>query len=145
MHTSVKWLPAVTVVPLLLAAAAPGVAATGENYHGVYDGTTSRVGCTSTPASQDVTGTWNVRISGDKVTATTNVFYDGRHHLAWGGAGFTLLSDPAGPGFTIESDLADGATLTMSLDEAGALTYVVAPYKLFGYDCASLTLTGHAG
>lgn len=98
------------------------------------------------------TGTWSVRITDDKVVASTNLFYDGIHHLAWGGSalpafGVEQAPTASHPGFVIQSDLGviggSDTTLTLRLTDDGDLSYRVAPYHMFGYECASLTLSGH--
>lgn len=134
---------------LSLGLTAPGTAATSTTYHGYYDGVTTYApyvagdnACPST-THLDVTGVWNVRIAEDRATMSTNLFYGGAHHLAYGG-GFDVMSQGE-HAFQISADLGDGITVTLTLQPDGALSYVVAPYPLFGYDCASLSLTGHEG
>ena len=89
-------------------------------------------------------------------------------YLLTGIAAVSIGRDPNGIGGRVRTDHVDGftldrgsnlpdefsfstslgvvggspTTLTMSFDH-GELTYVVAPHKLPGYDCTSLTLTGH--
>ncbi len=147
----------VAATALGLGLAAPGTAATSETYHGYYDGVTTYTpytpGDADCPSSQlVVTGTWNVRIAGDRASMSTNLFYGGEHHLAYGGRAldqFDVVSPaPTGAQFQIRGDVGDtGVTVTLTLSEDGDLTYVVAPYPplRFGSNCASLTLTGHEG
>jgi hypothetical protein len=144
---------------LSLGIMSPGAAATSTTYHGYYDGVTTytpfAAGDTACPSTTHLTvsGVWNVRIAGDRATMSTNLFYGGEHHLAYGGAAldrFDVVSPaPAGTRFQITGDTygedSTPVTVTLTLRESGQLTYEVAPYPLFGYDCASLTLTGHEG
>ena len=142
---------------LSLGVMTPGVAATSMTYHGYYSGVTAYAPYTSgdhgscDTTAKLVSGIWNVRISADRDTATmsTNLFYDGEHHLAYGGP-FELVSEnTGGTKFQIKATTyaedSTPITITLTLDDYGVLSYVVAPYPLFGNDCASLTLTGHEG
>ena len=134
---------------LSLGVISPGVAGTSTTYHGYYDGVTTYTpltpGDTACPSEQHlaVSGVWNVRIAGDRATMSTNLFYGGEHHLAYGG-GFDVVTQGE-DAFQISTDVGDGITVTLTLQPDGALSYVVAPYPLYEYDCASLTLTGHEG
>lgn len=145
----------IAAATLSLGVMTPGVAGTATTYHGYYDDVTiytpwsgSEDSCDTTPKL--VSGNWNVRIDADRETATmsTNLFYDGEHHLAYGGP-FELDSwNTGGTKFQIKATTyADQTpiTITLTLDEHGILSYVVAPYPLFNNDCASLTLTGYEG
>jgi hypothetical protein len=143
----------VAAATLGLGLALPATAAPSVTYHGYYDGMTTYKAdgqSTNCPATQlEVDGTWNVRISADgtKATMSTNLFYDGVHHLAYGG-GFAVESVGEHT-FTITGQGVgeDGAPLTITLElrADGELVYTVAPYHLYGKDCASLTLTGQEG
>jgi hypothetical protein len=138
---------------LSLGVTAPGVAGTSTTHHGSYDGVTiytprpgSEGSCDTTP--KEVSGNWNVRIAGDRATMSTNLFYDGQHHLAYGGPFEVLSASTNGTQFQIQGATSseDGTPITITLTlEDGVLSYRVAPYPLFGNDCASLTLTGHGG
>lgn len=134
-------------VAAMLATTAAGTAATAATYHGYFAGEATYAGCDVPPKT--LAGNWNVQISGDKAVPSVNLFYDGDHHLAYGGKAldeFTVLKAPGNAVFSIRGDVVGtDVTVTMTLYKNGELTYVVAPYppELFGYDCASLTLTGH--
>lgn len=151
-------LVGIAAATLSLGVISPGVAGTSTTYHGYYDGVTvyapyteaGHGACVTTQKA--VRGTWNVRISPDRDTATmsTNLFYDGEHHLAYGGAAldrFEVLT-PGADQFKIQGNVVGtDITVTLTLTQDGVLSYVVAPYppELFGQDCASLTLTGYEG
>lgn len=145
----------IAAATLSLGVMSPGVAGTSTTYHGYYDGVTTykpyteagHGACPTKP--KEVSGTWNVRIAEDRTTMSTNLFYDGEHHLAYGGPFEVVSQSPDTSEFQIAgvTYTEDGTqiTITLTLQESGELTYLVTPYPLFDYDCESLTLTGHEG
>ena len=88
------------VIPLLLACSAlltsvsSSTAEPAQTYHGTLTG--GNFFCDGElldPPPHPVTGTWNLNIDPQTpAQLTLDVFYDGRHHLAWGYNALILIS-----------------------------------------------------
>ncbi len=140
-------------VPALAVALATPASAGGPVtvYHGTFDGPTVHHSCTVPEDWQTggedeplVTGNWSVVFRDGKApVVTVNMFLEGRHHIAYGGA-WTDSTYEDSANWSVSAPVAGGGTVTMTLD-GGELTYTVTPYHLasyYGFDCAFVDFPG---
>lgn len=80
----------------MLALAAPAAAEQASaNVHGTLDG--GQFSCQGEPAATaDISGQWNLNLSGSKATITMNVSYDGSHHTSFGWSGGVVTPTETG-------------------------------------------------
>lgn len=133
------------LVAALLAAAAvlaaTASAATTTTYHGIFSGTVDYEGCTTAPPSATASGTWNVALHGTAVASVTvNIKVDGKHHVSFGYGKFERTTPGYAETFAVTIPTEAGP-LRVSLT-GDTFEYQIAPYKLFGLDCQSVTYNG---
>lgn len=116
-------------------------AATTTTYHGIFSGPVVYEGCTTSPPSATAGGTWNVAVHGTAVASVTvNILVDGKHHVSFGYGKFEQVPSRAGEAFAVAIPTEAG-DLRVSL-VGDTFVYRIAPYKLFGLDCGSVTYYG---